>query len=331
MIGVNVHQIITLVDPLTGHARLLVATDNGVYSMVDDDGKYDPGIGTDQLGGPNKNGNLQLAQINYGAVQASTASASSAGNLFLAGTYNNGADGSDPDILSNGDLGWTSIGGVGVAPGIQIDAGGRRRRLAVADGRPGRRRLELRVLLAVLRRRPRPVLPGRPGRHGPGRPDQRPAPAVRRRPRARPAVAQLRVRGELRHQPGRGRPGHHQLDRRPAVPDRGPGPPVVGHRRPQPGRRPDPGAGRQLRPGPGLRRPGPEQHRQRRQPRQLPLCRDRRRQHLRQPDRRRHRRQRQLLVQHHQRRPGDRRGRPPRRRSSRSSPTRRRGATTPTP
>ena len=119
VIGDNIHRLITVVDPLTGFARLIIGTDNGVYSVVDNNGKYDSGIGTAQFGGTDKNGNLQLAGVNYGAVQASTASATVAGNLFTSGTYSNGYASSDPAILSNGDLNWTSVGGD--AGGVGVD------------------------------------------------------------------------------------------------------------------------------------------------------------------------------------------------------------------
>src|SRR5262249_50985340 len=43
------HRLITMVDPLTGHTRLILGDDQGVFSAVDKgDGTFDLGIGTAQ-------------------------------------------------------------------------------------------------------------------------------------------------------------------------------------------------------------------------------------------------------------------------------------------
>jgi len=86
------HRVVTMVDPLTGHARLIFGDDQGVFSGVDmGNGSLDPGIGTDSLGTGidvfatgSRSGNLQITQNYYGAAQPSILAAQIAGALAHA-------------------------------------------------------------------------------------------------------------------------------------------------------------------------------------------------------------------------------------------------------
>jgi subtilisin-like proprotein convertase family protein len=106
----NVHQIVTLVDPLTGQTRLIVGDDQGVFTGVDaGNGTLDTGIGsTVPVVTYSRNGNLQIAQLYSGAAQPnSAAAAATAGGvnpgLFYGNGINVGATGSDPQVLSDGN------------------------------------------------------------------------------------------------------------------------------------------------------------------------------------------------------------------------------------
>ncbi|HEY1684009.1 MAG TPA: proprotein convertase P-domain-containing protein, partial [Tepidisphaeraceae bacterium] len=149
------HQIYTEVDPQTGLSRLIVATDQGIYSAVDDngvireygntqaegvvaesaaneqepsgspetwDGPYGQVVQTLSLNEPisgSRNGNLQIAELYYGAVQPSQSAADAAGSLFYGEAQGVGLVSSSSNILTTGDTTWkgSSIpsGGGGVA------------------------------------------------------------------------------------------------------------------------------------------------------------------------------------------------------------------------
>ena len=65
------HRIVTFVDPLTGHARLIIGDDQGVHTAVDDDGTFVTAIGTQAVPFGPRSGNLQITQFYYGASQPS--------------------------------------------------------------------------------------------------------------------------------------------------------------------------------------------------------------------------------------------------------------------
>ena len=69
----GIHQILTIQDPLTGLSRQIFATDNGVYTSVDDgSGRLvGPTIGNNVVVSGSRNGDLQIAQENQGAIQPS--------------------------------------------------------------------------------------------------------------------------------------------------------------------------------------------------------------------------------------------------------------------
>jgi subtilisin-like proprotein convertase family protein len=113
----NIHRMLTIVDPLTGHARLIVADDQGVFTGVDDNGTVSAGIGTALSPTYSRNGNLQLSQVLYGAAQPSLAAAQIAKALAYGNGTHTGIGGSDPAVLNNGDINWQApsedIGGAG--------------------------------------------------------------------------------------------------------------------------------------------------------------------------------------------------------------------------
>ena len=71
---------------------------------------------TDPLADVDRNGNLDITQFYYGAVQPSTAAAEIAGALFYGSSQDNGGPVSDPNILTDGNITW--IGPAGDATGV---------------------------------------------------------------------------------------------------------------------------------------------------------------------------------------------------------------------
>jgi len=130
------HRIVTFVDPLTGHARLIIGDDQGVYSEVDNNGTFDAGIGTAASPAGSFNGNLQITQFYYGAVQPSTnvtlnqvRQLQGQPFLFVGSAQDNGGPASAGGVLSPGspdygNITWSGPGGdaTGVATDQQGDS-----------------------------------------------------------------------------------------------------------------------------------------------------------------------------------------------------------------
>ena len=92
MPGTGYQTAVAMIDPTTGLPRLIFGNDTGIWSVLDDNGSFETTIGgIDAAPSVNRNGNLQLAQFYYGAVQPSTAAAEVAGSLFYGGAQNLGA------------------------------------------------------------------------------------------------------------------------------------------------------------------------------------------------------------------------------------------------
>src|SRR5207248_10614458 len=90
-LGGNQHRMITITDPVTGKARLIVGTDLGIFSAVDDDGTLISNLGAQPVPLGSRNGNIQVAEFVYGAVQPSNLAAQLAGAMFYGqATDNNG-------------------------------------------------------------------------------------------------------------------------------------------------------------------------------------------------------------------------------------------------
>ena len=125
--GTDQHRVVTVKDPLTGHARIIIGDDQGVFSEVDNNGTFDAGIGTAQQPDGDRNGNLQITQFYYGAAQPTNVAADLASALFYGSTQDNGGPGSDPNIIGDptqpgyGNLNWDGPGGdaTGVATNQQ--------------------------------------------------------------------------------------------------------------------------------------------------------------------------------------------------------------------
>ena len=133
--GTDQHRMITEIDPLTGLSRIIIGDDQGVYSAVDNNGVLSTGIGTAPFANANRNGNLQITQFYYGAVQPSNAAAQiafdqsqgqvgspSPGGMFYGSAQDDGGPISDPNLLSDGNLGWAGPGGDG--GGVAVDQQG---------------------------------------------------------------------------------------------------------------------------------------------------------------------------------------------------------------
>ncbi len=113
--GTDNQTITTMVDPLTGLPRLIVGNDQGIWTALDNNGTFETQVGqsssgvqigspSDQLANVDRNGNLQITQFYYGAVQPSTAAAQIAGALFYGSSQDNGGPVSDPNIISDGNI-----------------------------------------------------------------------------------------------------------------------------------------------------------------------------------------------------------------------------------
>ncbi len=108
--GTGYQTLVAEVDPATGLTRLIAGNLTGIYSGLDNNGTFEATIGTSTpTPGVNRNGNLDLAQVYYGAVQPSSAAAQVAGALFYAGAENIGGQASDPNLITDGNLQWSSL------------------------------------------------------------------------------------------------------------------------------------------------------------------------------------------------------------------------------
>ncbi len=130
----GLHRVISMVDPLTGHARLIFGTDQGVFTGVDDNGSISMGIGTQESATYSRNGNLAIGQFFYGAAQPSNAAAQIAQALVYGNGVHTGIGMSDEDVLNNGNLAWvapaedpflTRLTGETSGVGVQTDQQGR--------------------------------------------------------------------------------------------------------------------------------------------------------------------------------------------------------------
>jgi subtilisin-like proprotein convertase family protein len=121
------HRIITMVDPLTGQSRIIIGDDQGVFTGVDNNGTFDFGIGSADAATGSRNGNLQITQFYYGALQPSNIAAQVAGALFYGSAQDDGTPQSASGILtpgsgSYGDITWS--GPTGDASGVATDPTG---------------------------------------------------------------------------------------------------------------------------------------------------------------------------------------------------------------
>ena len=210
--GTDYHSVTAMVDPLTGLPRLIFGNDQGVWSILDNNGTFETQLGasgtgaqlgspTAQLAGVDRNGNLDITQFYYGATQPSTAAAEIAGAMFYGSAQDDGGPVSDPNIITNGNITWSGPGGDATGVGTDQQVAG--------NGLP--------VLLALLRRRGYRLFPVHRARlerrrsqpRGPNRrrlrwPDLRPAPGEQRLAGSRSPVA-IHRRRQFRRRPGQQR------------------------------------------------------------------------------------------------------------------------------
>ena len=105
--GTGYQASVAEIDPTTGLPRLIFGNSQGIWSVLDNNGLVQTTVGTSNpLPSENRIGDLQLAQFYYGAVQPSNVAAQIAGSLFYGAAQDTGVSGSDPSIVSNGDLTW---------------------------------------------------------------------------------------------------------------------------------------------------------------------------------------------------------------------------------
>src|SRR5262249_22524209 len=91
MPGTDYHRIATMIDPTTGLPRLIFGNDQGVWSVLDNNGTFETQLGSSPaLPDVSRNGNLQITQFYYGAAQPSNAAALMAGSLFYGSAQDNG-------------------------------------------------------------------------------------------------------------------------------------------------------------------------------------------------------------------------------------------------
>jgi subtilisin-like proprotein convertase family protein len=104
----NIHQLLSVVDPLTGLTRLIVSDDQGVFTGVyNADGSLSTaGLGTAATVTGSRNGNLQDEQIYYSAAQPSALAAQAAGALFYGSGIGMTDAQSASNLLSTGNLTW---------------------------------------------------------------------------------------------------------------------------------------------------------------------------------------------------------------------------------
>ena len=116
MSGTDYHRVVSMIDPTTGLARLIFGNDQGVWSVLDNQGTFETGIGSNTLTAntnpdSNRNGNLQITQFYYGAAQPSNAAAQVAGALFYGSAQDDGGPVSSPNVVTNGNIEWAGPGG----------------------------------------------------------------------------------------------------------------------------------------------------------------------------------------------------------------------------
>ena len=109
--GTGYQIAITEVDPTTGLPRLIFGNNYRDLQRPGQQGDVrDHHRQLDATPAVNRNGNLDLAQFYYGAVQPSSAAAQAAGALFYGGAQNIGGQASDRAEVGDGNIQWSTIG-----------------------------------------------------------------------------------------------------------------------------------------------------------------------------------------------------------------------------
>jgi subtilisin-like proprotein convertase family protein len=117
------HELILMRDPITGGTRLIFGDDQGVYTGVaDGSGNLITSVGSHDVATFSRNGNLQISQFYYGAVQPSSLAAQLAGALFYGMAQDDGFPDSAANVMETGNLNWQ--GGLGDGTGVATDQTG---------------------------------------------------------------------------------------------------------------------------------------------------------------------------------------------------------------
>ena len=137
------HKLLTIVDPLTGKARLIIGDDQGVFTGVDDNGAYlESNLGTANVPFGSRDGNLVLTQFYYGSAQPSAHTTNgTVRDVTLYGGAQDTGGSQSSGLLTTGNVAWSSgaTGGGGDYMGVATDQTGSGtvyRFLAPADGFP---------------------------------------------------------------------------------------------------------------------------------------------------------------------------------------------------
>ena len=122
--GTDQHRILTFKDPATGRSRIVIGDDQGVFTALDIDGKMVTHVGSNQLADGSRNGNLQITQLYYGAIQPSILDLNGQirQSLIYGSAQDNGGPQSSGDILSSGNIQYAGAGGD--ATGVATDQQG---------------------------------------------------------------------------------------------------------------------------------------------------------------------------------------------------------------
>ena len=116
--GTDYHSVTTMVDPLTGLPRLIFGNDQGVWTILDNNGTFET-----QVGPPPRVCSSALPPLNWPAWTATAISRSPSSTTVrpspaappprspapcsMAAAQDNGGPVSDPNILTDGNITWS--------------------------------------------------------------------------------------------------------------------------------------------------------------------------------------------------------------------------------
>jgi len=121
----DLHRLIAFRDQQSGKTRIIGSGDHQVFTGVDDGtGVMLRNIGFANSINGTRNGNLQLLQAYSGAVQPSQLAIDIAQAFIYGMAQDNGFPVSGPNVLSQGDIGWTGPRGDGAGVSVDPTGGG---------------------------------------------------------------------------------------------------------------------------------------------------------------------------------------------------------------
>src|SRR5262249_42530389 len=126
---------LAVVDQITGKTRLILGDDQGIFTSLVNAGNDSVADLVNTQGGSlagspdavptisgNRNGNMQITQFYYGAVQPRSLAAEIQGALLYGMAQDDGFPISTPDVLRTGNIGW--VGPAGDGTGVATDQTG---------------------------------------------------------------------------------------------------------------------------------------------------------------------------------------------------------------